>query len=74
MCGSPWSPSASYESVWDSTGALCLDVPRMGDSEDELEETLAAIEDECDLPHCDTLGYVPKGWKDAGYLVTANPL
>lgn len=69
------APLGSYESVWDSTGALCLTIPRMGDSHGELVETQAAIEEECELPpKCDTLGAFPKGWKDEGYVLTANPM
>ena len=61
-----------YEAVWDSTGALCLDTPRMGDSKAEILETIDAIEGVCDRPpRCTPLQLA--SWKTRGYLLTANP-
>jgi hypothetical protein len=62
-----------YESVWDSDGALCLSVPRMGDDDEELAETLAAVMSQCDLDPCEALPSFPTRWKRNGYLITANP-
>jgi ADYC domain len=63
-----------HEAVWDWTGALCLDNPRMGDSEEEVEETMSAIASVCDPPPpCTGEGMSLANWKDRGYLLTANP-
>jgi len=63
-----------YEAAWDSGGAVCLDVPRMSDTPAELAETLAAIQDECDLPPpCSDPDAFPVGWDRSVYLMSANP-
>ncbi len=63
-----------HEAVWDWTGALCLDTPRMGDSKAEILETMAAIESVCHRPpRCSTLRPSLASWKTRGYLLTANP-
>ena len=67
--------SFTYESVWDSGGAVCLSTPRMGDTKPEAMETLGAISSICGEPppSCSSLFGWPKSWKHHGYIRTANP-
>ncbi len=64
-----------HEAVWDHTGALCLDTPRMGDTEREITETRDAIRTVCKLPPRCSGSRRPSldTWKTWGYLLTANP-
>ncbi|HTE51908.1 MAG TPA: ADYC domain-containing protein [Kofleriaceae bacterium] len=64
----------SYEAVWDSTGALCLDDPRMAEDDEEAEEMREQFAAECGLASCaEVFPDFPDGWQDPGYLLTANP-
>jgi ADYC domain len=64
------------ESVWTEKGALCLDVPRLGDTKALTWEVWEAIEEECPekkLRRCSALSWFPDDWKSHGYVRTANP-
>lgn len=62
-------PSASSEAIWTEHGAICLDVPRRADVDQDLGERIAA---ECGgpLPPCTSL--LPD-WTAHGEWLTANP-
>jgi hypothetical protein len=71
-------PPIDDEAVWDENGAVCLDVPRMGDDEDLAEEWMDAIQAECldamhPLPTCSGQKWFPRTWTEWGYVRTANP-
>jgi hypothetical protein len=74
----PAEPVA-YESVWSSTGALCLDIPRLGDGGDdddieaEIDDILAECGEAHPLPPCSELEGFPDDLADPRYVVSADP-
>jgi ADYC domain len=64
----------SYEAIWNSTGAVCLDTPRHGENtREEIAAECLASEDKV-LPTCAAYLTTPESWKSYGQLLTANPI
>jgi ADYC domain len=68
--------STSDEAVWNQTGAICLQQPRMGETWWGALETYLYVLDQCDElmpPLCTDQLWFPGGWRGPGYIRTANP-
>lgn len=75
----------SYEAIFNETGAVCLDTPRLatGNADDD-KAARAEIDDHClahgrpAIPRCTDVapapGLEPAAWQTQGYILTANPL
>ncbi|HLL21685.1 MAG TPA: ADYC domain-containing protein [Kofleriaceae bacterium] len=78
--GRSWADASelsSYEAIWNETGAVCLNVPRLEDSEPgTYNEILAWCSDVGHpLPPCSaTPDSYPAGWQQTGHILTANPV
>jgi hypothetical protein len=67
-----------YEAIWSETGAVCMDVARLGDTPADADLWEDLVLEECDdaehdLPPCTGLGDFPDDWKSRGYLLSADP-
>lgn len=67
-----------YEAIWTETGAVCMDVARLGDTPAEADLWEDLVLEECEgaghvLPPCTGLGDFPDDWKTRGYLLSADP-
>lgn len=79
----PWSwvlpavelaPGEEYEAIWDEHGAVCMNIPRLYDSDDEVLDQI--------VKHCAEVGHplppctsaMTTGFGAAGHLLTANPV
>jgi hypothetical protein len=63
-------PTQSYEAIWDADGAVCLDIPRLGDAPGIRSE----IQAECGgtlPPSCSGLLH---SWTTNGDVLTGNPV
>ena len=68
---------ASFESLWSSGGAMCLDEHRLGpDWTDFINGTglPGAPPGVCPKPSCGSLFGFPSIWQRPAYLLTATPL
>lgn len=73
------NPKFTYEAVWNSRGAVCVEKPRL-----EVPDPLGAFDDgaiwklmraTCPKntpPRCSTLPWFPDRWADHGQFITAN--
>jgi ADYC domain len=61
------APGFSYEAVWDSNGAVCLETPRLV-GRDVIEKTCGRS-----IPRCSEQAWFPGDWKSHGMLLSANP-
>lgn len=69
-------PYFRYEAVWDATGAVCLDTPRLAVSDPNVPidpEVFANIRRLCgDIPKCTGQSWFPGNWTKYGQFLTAT--